>query len=75
MYPHKKITHTKRGIPLGIGPRTRFCNFCTLNSLRSFVARCQPEDTTLAGFERSIRAWDRGSQYVHLTDARRRAAA
>jgi hypothetical protein len=50
-----------------IGPRTRFYNFATLDSLRSFVTRCKPEDATLAGFEQSVRAWARGSEYVHLT--------
>src|ERR1035437_7622559 len=50
-----------------IAPRTRFCNSCTLDSLRSFVERCSPEDASLAGFDHSVRAWDRGSEYVHLT--------
>jgi hypothetical protein len=27
-----------------------------------------PDDATLAGFDHSVRAWDRGSEYVHLTD-------
>jgi hypothetical protein len=31
------------------------------------MARCQPKDATLARFEHSLRAWDRGSEYVHLT--------
>jgi hypothetical protein len=35
-----------------IGPRTRYYRLATLDSLRSFVVRCQPEDATLAGFER-----------------------
>ena len=50
-----------------IGPETRFYNFATLDALRSFATRCQPEDATLSGFERSVRAWGRGSEYVHLT--------
>lgn len=49
-------------------PRTRYFNFATLDSLRSFVTRCQPEDTTLDGFEHSVRAWARGSECVHLTE-------
>ena len=51
-----------------IGSRTRYYNFDTLDGLRSFVERCQPEDATLAGFDHSVRAWGRGSEYVHLTD-------
>jgi hypothetical protein len=50
-----------------IGSRTRYFKLATLDSLRSFVTRCQPEDATLAGFEQSVRAWARGSEYVHLT--------
>lgn len=51
-----------------IGPRTRYFKFPTLDDLRSLVARCQPEDATLVGFEHSVRAWARGSEFVHLTD-------
>ena len=51
-----------------IGSRTRFYNLSTLDGLRSFVTRCQPEDATLAGFDQCARAWGRGSEYVHLTD-------
>ena len=40
----------------GIGSRTRYYNFGTLDGLRSFVERCQPEDATLAGFDHSVRA-------------------
>jgi hypothetical protein len=39
----------------------------TLEGLRSFVVRCNPEDTTLTRFEHSVRAWARGSAYVNLT--------
>jgi hypothetical protein len=38
-------------------------NFPMLESLRA----CQPEDTTLAGFDHSAGAWGRGSECVHLT--------
>jgi hypothetical protein len=48
-----------------IGPRTRFYPFPTLESLRSFVVRCAPED--LAEFDRRVKAWGRGSNYVRLT--------
>jgi hypothetical protein len=51
-----------------IGPRTRYYRFADLEALRSFMRRCQPEDATLAGFEHSVGAWGRGSEYVHLTD-------
>jgi hypothetical protein len=51
-----------------IGTRTRYFKFATLDSLRAFLMRCQPEDATLAGFDRSVRAWARGSEYVWLTD-------
>jgi len=50
-----------------IGSRTRYFKFATLDSLRSFVTRCQPEDANLAGFEHSVKEWGRGSEYVHLT--------
>jgi hypothetical protein len=50
-----------------IDPRTRLFNLPTLDALRSFVTRCQPEDATLAGFEHSVKAWGRGSECVHLT--------
>ena len=36
--------------------------------LDQFCVATQPEDATLSGFERSVRAWCRGSEYVHLTD-------
>ena len=52
----------------GIGSQTRYFKFATLDSLRAFLTRCQREDTTLAGFEHSVRAWRRGSEHVHLTD-------
>lgn len=52
----------------GIGSRTRFYNFPSLDDLRRFVMSCQPEDATLAGFDHSVRAWGRGSEYVHLTE-------
>jgi hypothetical protein len=47
-----------------IGSRTRFYNFFTLDRLRSFETRCQPEDAALAGFDHSVRAWGRGSERV-----------
>lgn len=52
----------------GIGSRTRYFKFATLDGLRAFLTRCHPQDATLAGFERSVRAWARGSEYVCLTD-------
>jgi hypothetical protein len=51
-----------------IGPRTRYFKFPALDDLRSFVVRCHPEDATMEEFEHSVRAWARGSEYVHLTD-------
>lgn len=50
-----------------IGPRTRYYSFPTLDSLRSFLTHCQPEDATLAEFEHSAKAWGRGNEYIHLT--------
>ena len=35
-----------------IGPRTRYYRFADLDSLRSFVGRCQPGDATLARLDR-----------------------
>jgi hypothetical protein len=45
-----------------IGSRTRYYQFATLDSLRAFVTRCQPQDATLEGFDRSVRAWSRGQR-------------
>ena len=42
-----------------IGTRTRYYNFGTVDGLRSFVTRCNPEN--MAEFERSLKAWGRGS--------------
>jgi hypothetical protein len=49
-----------------IGPRTRYYDFATLEGLRAFVVRCNPED--IAEFDRSVRAWSHGSNFVNLTD-------
>jgi hypothetical protein len=51
-----------------IGPKTRYYDFATLDGLRSFVVRCNLED--MPEFERSARAWSRGSNYVNLSDER-----
>ena len=45
-----------------IGSRTRYYPFADLNALRSFVGRYSPEDAALPGFDRSVRAWGRGSE-------------
>jgi hypothetical protein len=37
-----------------IGSRTRYFKFPALGDLRSFVIRCNPEDATLAEFDRSV---------------------
>jgi hypothetical protein len=50
----------------GIGSPTRYYDFATLDGLRSFVLRCNPEN--MPEFERSVRAWSRGSNFVNLTD-------
>ena len=49
-----------------IGPITRYYDFATLEGLRAFVLRCNPED--IAKFDRSVSAWSRGSNYANLTD-------
>jgi hypothetical protein len=49
-----------------IGRKTRYYHFATLDGLRSFVERCNPEN--MPEFERSVRAWGRGSNYVNLSD-------
>jgi hypothetical protein len=49
-----------------IGPKTRYYRFATLDGLRSFVVGCNPEN--MPEFERSVRAWSRGSEYVNLSD-------
>ena len=49
------------------GSRTRYFKFGTVDSLRAFLTRCQPEDATLPVSTNSVRAWNRGSEYVGLT--------
>ncbi len=49
-----------------IGPPTHYFRFATLDRLRSFVVRCNPEN--MPEFERSVRAWNRGSNFVNVTD-------
>jgi hypothetical protein len=49
-----------------IGLKTRYYNFGTVDGLRRFVTRWNPED--MADFEKSLSAWGRGSNYVRLTD-------
>jgi hypothetical protein len=49
-----------------IGPKTRYYRFATLDDLRGFVIRCNPEN--IERFEHSVRAWSRGSDYVSLTN-------
>jgi hypothetical protein len=49
-----------------IGSKTRYYHFATEDGLRSFVIRCNPEN--MPEFERSLRAWSRGSNYVNLSD-------
>ena len=51
-----------------IGPEPRFYEFATVEALRGFLERCNPADSSLAGFDRSVRAWGRGSEYVNLSD-------
>src|ERR1035437_2186877 len=54
-----RFIEAETGLPSA--PRTRYYNFVTLGSLRSFATRCDPEDATLPGFEQSVRAWGRDS--------------
>jgi len=49
-----------------ISSPTRYYHFATLDGLRSFVIRCNPED--MDEFENSVRAWSRGVHYVNITD-------
>jgi len=49
-----------------IGPYDRYYYFATLDGLRSFVLRCNPEN--MPEFELSVRAWSRGSNFVNVTD-------
>lgn len=49
-----------------IGSQTKYFHFTTVEGLRSFVFRCNPED--MAKFERSLKAWGRGSNYCNITD-------
>jgi hypothetical protein len=49
-----------------IGPYDRYYYFATLDGLRSFVLRCNPEN--MPEFERSVRAWNRGSNFVNVTE-------
>ena len=45
---------------------TRYYHFATLDGLRSFVVRCNPEDMDY--FENSVRAWARGTSYVNISE-------
>jgi hypothetical protein len=49
-----------------IGPQDHYYRFATLDGFRSFVMRRNPED--MPEFERSVRAWSRGSNFVNVTD-------
>jgi hypothetical protein len=49
-----------------IGPQDHYHRFATLDGLRSFVIRCNPEN--MPEFERSVRAWSRGSNFVNVSD-------
>jgi hypothetical protein len=49
-----------------IGRQTRYFHFKTEQSFRTFVSRCNLEDS--ADFERSMRAWSRGGNYASLTE-------
>jgi hypothetical protein len=51
--------------PIG-PPNGGYYYFATLDGLRSFVMRCNPEN--MPEFERSVRAWNRGSNFVNVTD-------
>ena len=48
--------------------RLDILDFVSLDDLRDFVKRCNPDDGTLEEFEHDIRAWGRGSIYVNVTD-------
>jgi hypothetical protein len=56
-----------------IGSRTRYFKFATLDSLRSFVTRCQPEDATLAGSSIASSGGG-GSEYLHRSSTESCAA-
>lgn len=49
-----------------IGAKTRYYDFATEDGLRHFVRRCKPED--MEEFERSLRSWGSGSNFVCLTN-------
>ncbi|QNI37504.1 hypothetical protein [Edaphobacter albus] len=51
-----------------IGKKTRYIDFVSIEELRYFVKRCNPDAEQLEEFEHDIRAWGRGSIYVNLTD-------
>jgi hypothetical protein len=49
-----------------VGRRTKYFRFDSVDDLRSFVARCSPENA--GEFEENQRRWCRGSLFVRLTD-------
>jgi hypothetical protein len=51
-----------------IGKKTRYIDFVSLEDLRSFVTRCNPEPGELEDFEHAVLAWGRGSLFANLTD-------
>lgn len=51
-----------------IGKKTRYIDFVSLEDLRAFVKRCNPDPGEVEEFEHNIQAWGRGSIFVNLTD-------
>jgi hypothetical protein len=51
-----------------VGKKTRYFDFVTVEDLRAFVNRCNPDPGELGDFEKSVRAWGRGSIFVNLSD-------
>lgn len=51
-----------------IGTKTRYIDLDSLDALRAFVKRCNPDAGERADFEDDVRAWVCGSVFVNLTD-------
>lgn len=55
--------------PIG---KTRYIDFVSVEELRAFVLRCNPEsrpgEDAMSEFDRDIRRWGRGSLFVNLTE-------
>ena len=66
LYDHWVVHFIEADCKSTIGRRNRFFEFATEEEFRTFVSRCNIENTE--DFEISMWNWARGSNYCNLTD-------